>query len=87
MHRASLSTQLGTCASQPGCDPASTIPGPRQNPPVPLSAAANASVAQFIWVGSQDTVSPGKYFTAAPNEQVVFTDHGRDEPGTWKCPQ
>jgi hypothetical protein len=54
--------------------------------PFQLSNQANASAAQFIFVGSQDVQTPGKYFTTAPNWQVRYTDHGRDESGTWRCP-
>jgi hypothetical protein len=54
--------------------------------PAQLSPQANSSGSQFVFVGSQDTITLGKYFTAAPNMQVRYTDHGRDELGTWKCP-
>jgi hypothetical protein len=73
------------CPAALGCNPASTIPGPRQNPPVALSAQAEARVAQFIYVGSQNIVPLGEYFPAAPNEQATYLDHGRDQPGTWTC--
>lgn len=69
-----------------GCTPLSSIPGPLRIPAVPLSTQANASAALFIFVGSQDTVTLGKYFTAEPNKQVRYTDHGKDEPGWWTCP-
>jgi hypothetical protein len=68
-----------------GCSPLSTIPGPLQTPPKALSTQANAYASQFIYVGSLDIQNLGKYFTAAPNMQVRYTDHGRDQPGTWKC--
>ena len=67
------------------CTPGACTPQPRA-PGNPLSSQANSSVAQFIFVGSQDTQNLGKYLTAAPNMQVLYTDHGRDEPGTWRCP-
>jgi hypothetical protein len=66
------------------CTPLSNIPGPYRGQP--LSPQANASAALFIFAGSRDTVSLGKYFTAQPRKQVRYTDHGRDEPGTWICP-
>jgi hypothetical protein len=55
-------------------------------PPSQLSSQANAYAAQFIFVGSQDVQTLGKFFPAAPNMQVRYTDHGRDELGTWQCP-
>jgi hypothetical protein len=73
------------CPAAAGCKPASTMPGPLQNPPVALSAQAEARAAQFIYVGSENIVNLGKYFPAAPNEQARYLDHGRDQPGTWTC--
>jgi hypothetical protein len=58
-----------------------------QNPtPNQLSIQANAFGPLFIIVGSQSFSPPGQYFTAAPNMQVRYTDHGRDEVGSWACP-
>ena len=68
------------------CSPGSDIPGPFRTPPQPLSTRANASAALFIFVGSQNTVTLGRYFPAEPRKQVRYTDNGRDEPGTWTCP-
>ena len=68
------------------CNPPATIPGPLMVPPQPLNMTANAWSYQFIFVGSQDTNTLGKYWTTAPNKQVRYTDHGRDELGTWSCP-
>ncbi len=59
---------------------------PVQTPQTPLSGEAVSWAQQFIFVGSQDIVNLGKYFTAAPNSQVRYIDHGRDESGTWRCP-
>jgi hypothetical protein len=74
---------------EPGCtncNPVPKIPGTQQIPPTELDPTANAWSWQFIYVGSQDTATLGKYWPASPNKQVLYTDHGRDEPGTWSCP-
>ena len=76
---------VGYACAAPACSPASTIPGPMQTPPQPLSTAANAWTYQFIFVGSQDTVNLGKYWPTE-NKQVRYTDHGVDQLGAWSCP-
>jgi len=75
-----------TCGGATPCNPPATIPGPRALPPQPLNMTANAWSYQFIFVGSKDTQTLGKYWTTAPNKQVRYTDHGVDELGTWSCP-
>ena len=71
-------------APDSACQPASNIPGIfRGQPP---DVTANTWSYQFVYVGSQDTRTLGKYWPAAPNKQVRYTDHGKDEPGTWICP-
>ena len=67
------------------CAPGACTPQ-AQGPGIPLSSQANSSAPLFIFVGSQDTQTLGKYLTAQPNMQVRYTDHGRDEPGWWRCP-
>ncbi len=66
------------------CAPLSNIPGPFRGQP--LDMTANAWSYQFIYVGSQDILTLGKHWPAAPNKQVRYTDHGRVELGTWSCP-
>jgi len=59
-------------------------------PPVPgnqLSTQAMAYAEQLIYVGSTDTTNLGKYFSTIPLMQVRYLDHGRDEVGSWLCPQ
>jgi hypothetical protein len=70
----------------PSPSPPVTIPGPRQTPPQPLNMNAQAYSSLFIFVGSQDTANLGKYWPAEPLMQVRYTDHGRDESGSWGCP-
>jgi len=52
-----------------------------------VDSSANVFAAQFIFVGSQDITNLGRYFSSAPNMQVRYVDHGKDEVGTWKCGQ
>jgi len=76
-----------TCsmAYSPTCSPTSQMPGPIQAPPIPLSTQAEAWSYQYIYVGSADTTTLGKYYKLPPNKQVRYLDHGRDEISTWTC--
>jgi len=78
-----LTVTTFTCRPEDHCIPAAAAP---PKPPTSPTGPPNAAIAQFIFVGSSDTRTPGKYLTTQPNEQVRYTDHGRDEVGTWKCP-
>lgn len=73
-----------SCGGAAPCTPAATIPGPFNGQP--LGTTPEAWQYQFIFVGSKDTQILRKYWPAAPNKQVLYTDHGRDESGTWSCP-
>ena len=72
--------QVALLCAPGACSPQAQAPGD------PLAGQANSRNSQFIFVGSADTQDLGKYFTAAPNMQVFYTDHARDELGTWSCP-
>jgi hypothetical protein len=83
-----VASRAGVDQPDPQC-PGKPVAGYCVSDPVPqalLSPQANAVASQFIFVGSRDVNALGKYFTAAPNRQVRYTDHGRDEVGTWVCP-
>ncbi|HLH18975.1 MAG TPA: hypothetical protein VKX45_17275 [Bryobacteraceae bacterium] len=69
------------------CSPSSDIPGSQKVPAQGLSQQANAWSDQYIVVGSQTTNPLGRYIKVQADRQVRYTDHGRDELGTWICPQ
>jgi len=56
-------------------------------PQGPVGSEAVTYSPQFIFIGSTNTTPRGTYFTARPNMQVRYVDHGRDEVGWWTCPQ
>jgi hypothetical protein len=72
------------CGGGVPCNPLAAIPGTVGGGQ--LNMTANAWSYQFIFVGSRDTQTLGKYWTTAPNKQVRYTDHVRDELGTRSCP-
>jgi hypothetical protein len=80
-------TVVNGCPAGSGCAPLSDIPGSQKVPSQPLSPQANAWSDQYIVVGSQTTNPLGRYIRVRANRQVRYTDHGRDELGTWICPQ
>ena|GEM_PF-1037055 len=55
-------------------------------PQGPVGTDAITYSPQFIFIGSTNTTPSGMYFTARPNMQVRYVDHGRDEVGWWTCP-
>jgi hypothetical protein len=65
----------GCAAGQ--CTPQAT------GPSSPLGNEANSFSPLSIFVGSQDL---GKYSPVPLMMQVLYTDHGRDEAGSWQCP-
>lgn len=71
---------VGFAFPPPGATPPSQVP---PAPPAQASGPPTGSCEQVFYVGSQQT---GQGFPLVPDQQVSYTDHGRDELWNWTCP-